>query len=73
MCFKSVATDSNISHGRFNSNRHARWSSLIVTDVPGGRVQLQQTIDLLSNIGLSFNPYHLLSSSGIKVKVILFL
>ena len=35
-------TDSNISAGRCNPNRHACWSSLIVTDVPGGRVQLQQ-------------------------------
>ena len=40
---KSAATDSNISAGRCNSNRHVYWSSLIVTDVPGGQVQLQET------------------------------
>ena len=46
---KSVSTDSNISAGRCNSNRHACWLSLIVTDVPGGRVQLQQTCLLVQS------------------------
>ena len=46
---KSVATDSNISDGRCNYNRHACWSSFIVTDVPGGGVQLQQTCLLVQS------------------------
>ena len=46
---KSVATDSNISAGICNYDRHACWSSLIVTNVPGGRVQLQQTCLLVQS------------------------
>ena len=46
---KLVANDSNIYAVRFNSNRHACWSSLTVTDVPGGRVQLQQTCSLVQS------------------------
>ena len=34
---------------RCNSNRRAYWSSLIVTDVPGGRKQQQQTCLLVKS------------------------
>ena len=43
MCLYIVATDSNISAGRCNSNRHVCWSSLIVTDMPVGLKQRLKT------------------------------